>query len=84
MTLAHELGHNVLYPGAGFARMTRAESIPAYRSSEWQANAFGGELLISADHIHKCRNLSEAVLMFGVSLDAAAVQWKAFGRKGLI
>jgi hypothetical protein len=29
---------------------------PAFRSSEWQANCFGGELLVSADHIHLCKD----------------------------
>ena len=84
MTMAHELGHYVLHSNLGFARRIRgAGSIPKYESSEWQADDFGGELLVSADHIRQCRTPGEAALMFGVSIVAAQYQWRVFGREGL-
>jgi len=61
-----------------------AESIPAYQSSKWQANAFGGKLLISADHIHECPTPYEATLIFGVSIEAAVYQWHKFEKDRLI
>jgi hypothetical protein len=85
MTMAHELGHLVLHANLGLARrMQTAGSIPTYESSEWQAKALAGELLISVDHVHLCRTAEEAALMFGVSLDAARHQWNVFEREGLI
>ena len=51
---------------------------PAFRSSEWQANCFGGELLMSVDHIHRCKDAWDAMLLFGVSLEAADYQWGKF------
>jgi len=84
MTMAHELGHYVLHAGLGLARAIPAEKVAAYRSSEWQANAFAGELLISANHISVCRNASEAKLKFGVSAQAAEYQWRIFERDGLV
>src|ERR1700687_5858547 len=50
MTLAHELGHLVLHRNLGMARVPPQAVVPAYMDSEWQANCFGGELLISAEH----------------------------------
>jgi hypothetical protein len=47
-------------------------------SSEWQANCFGGELLMSVDHIHLCRDSWDAMLLFGVSLEAADYQWRKY------
>lgn len=84
LTLAHELGHLVLHPKLGFARMEYGKSIPAYLSSEWQANAFAGELLISAEHISKCKSVSEVAEMFKVYEEAARVQLDAFRKDGII
>ncbi len=83
MTLAHELGHYVLHSDIGLARMATRESIKPYRSSEWQATALAGELLISADHITGCGNPSEVALKFGVTLEAAIYQWDIFKKDGL-
>jgi Zn-dependent peptidase ImmA (M78 family) len=84
MTMAHELGHYVLHSKLGMARMMPRESIKPYRSSEWQANAFAGELLISAEHISQCSNPTEACSLFGVTMDAAVYQWNIFKREGIV
>jgi Zn-dependent peptidase ImmA (M78 family) len=78
MTLAHELGHLVLHSNLGFARMEYGNSIPAYMSSEWQANAFAEELLIAAEHVNQCRYDFEVSEMFKVSDEAANVQLDVF------
>lgn len=84
LTLAHELGHYLLHSGLGLARTLADESVKPYRKSEWQANAFGGELLMSADLIHLCHSPIEATQIFGVSHDAAITQWRAFEKDGLV
>lgn len=84
MTLAHELGHYVLHSNIGLARMAPAGSIKAFRSSEWQATALAGELLVSCEHILQCRNLNEVSLMFGVTMEAATLQWNAFKQDGIV
>ena len=82
LTLAHELGHLVLHSNLGFARMAYSDSIKSYESSEWQANAFAGELLISAEHIHKCKS-DEVAEIFKVSDEAVKVQLNAFRKDGI-
>lgn len=84
MTLAHELGHYVLHADIGMARMAQVTSIKPYRSSEWQASALAGELLISAEHIGDCSSPQEAALKFGVTIEAATYQWGVFSKEGLI
>jgi Zn-dependent peptidase ImmA (M78 family) len=84
MTIAHEFGHFVLHRNLPFARQVGKTTVVPYRDSEWQANCFGGELLISAQHIGSCNSPAEAALMFGVTLQAAEYQWKVFRKEGLI
>lgn len=84
LTMAHELGHYVLHADLGMARMAPRESIKPYMSSEWQANAFAGELLISAEHISQCHSPAEASNMFDVTMDAAEYQWKKFKGDGVV
>lgn len=45
LTMAHELFH-LLYHGKENISFARSNSIETYRNPEWQADAFGGELLI--------------------------------------
>jgi Zn-dependent peptidase ImmA (M78 family) len=84
MTLAHELGHLLLHRNVGFARIDRDATVPSYMDSEWQANCFGGELLMCARHVHRCKSASEAERLFGVSSQAASTQWEAYKRDGII
>ncbi|MCU7932791.1 MAG: ImmA/IrrE family metallo-endopeptidase [Candidatus Thiodiazotropha sp. (ex Codakia rugifera)] len=84
LTLAHELGHYVLHAGIGLARTPADENVKPYRQSEWQANAFGGELLVSADYVGQCASLFEVASRFGVTNDAAKVQWNVFKKEGIV
>ncbi|MCK9622901.1 MAG: ImmA/IrrE family metallo-endopeptidase [Methylobacter sp.] len=84
MTLAHELGHYVLHSNIGMARMAPVELIKPWRSSEWQAKALAGELLIPVEHIYDCASPFEAALKFGVTVEAAIYQWGIFRKEGLI
>jgi len=68
----------------GAAHKSAKAETPAFRSSEWQASCFGGELLMSADHIHLCKDSWDAMQLFGVSLEAADYQWQKFEAEGLL
>lgn len=83
MTIAHEFGHLFLHAGIGFARKLPSNDVLRFCSSEWQANCFGGELLISADHVQGCGNPDEVAELFQVSGEAAETQWRVFRREGL-
>lgn len=73
-TVAHEIGHLFLHTGDySFARR-EGQSIPLYKNSEWQADAFAGELLMPCVAI-KGMSPEEIELRYGVSMTAARVQW---------
>lgn len=50
LTIAHEIGHLLLHAKKSIALCCLApdEKLKAYEDPEWQANAFGGELLASS------------------------------------
>jgi uncharacterized protein DUF955 len=84
-TLAHELGHYLLHHRIGLARrdQVRREQIKPFNSSEWQADAFAGELLIPIEAVRACRTVAGIAAICGVSQDAALTQIKAYRRGGL-
>lgn len=84
MTLAHELGHFLMHRQLPLTRRVERETIPSYKSSEWQANCFGGELLMSANHVHNCEDSYDASELFGVSIEAANYQWGIFVKDKII
>ncbi|MDR2832089.1 MAG: ImmA/IrrE family metallo-endopeptidase [Streptococcaceae bacterium] len=75
MTIGHEIGHYLLHFDVEpqFASIVSDYSIPAYKSAEWQAKAFAGELLIPYT---EARNMSVKEIMetFQVTEDAAKYQ----------
>ncbi len=85
-TLAHELGHYLLHPNPGLARQAPVarESIPVYRSSEWQADYFAGSLLMPIELVKTCTSLEEIQERFGVSRDTARTHCQSYRREGLI
>ena len=76
MTIAHEFGHFLLhtdqYPVWG--RNMSRENILPFESSEWQAKAFAGELLLPADQISVSDTAEDLAEKYGVSVEAAEVQ----------
>ncbi len=74
-TAAHELGHLFLHTGIGFARAMDS-STKIYCNSEWQANTFASALLIDETRLQQCRDVTEVMECFGVTLDAARVRFK--------
>ena len=78
MTLAHELGHYRLHDAIIFAKRWegKSSSLPQYKNSEWQADCFGGELLMDYDHIRQCLNIREIMKECGVSFEAASYHFR--------
>lgn len=85
LTLAHEVGHFLLHNNPGYARTARNSSdIPPYRSSEWQANAFAGSLLMPIEFLRTAKSLQEVVEVCGVTYDAATTQTRLLTGAGLL
>ena len=72
LTIAHEVGHYMLHESENLA-LARAEVIPDYRDPEWQATAFGGELLVPS-HLVQGMSEEEVAERCGVSLQSARYQ----------
>lgn len=74
LTMAHELFHLLWHmkENVSYAR-TENGDIPIYRDPEWQADAFGGELLVP-HHLVKGMSAKEVAERCGVSLKAAKYQ----------
>ncbi len=75
LTIAHEIGHLLMH-GEGTVSMCRlehGETLRSFEDPEWQANAFGGELLASS-YLIKGMSVSEVQKQCGVSASAARVQ----------
>ena len=78
-TVAHEIGHLFLHAGHySFARRGIG-SFPIFKNSEWQADAFAGELLMPYSQI---RNMitEQVQATYGVSPSAAKAQLRAIRR----
>lgn len=85
LTIAHEIGHLLLHKNIGLARKSSITGrIPIYRDSEWQANAFAGELLIYHKQVGNYRTINDIANAFGVSEKAAGTQVRAFIKQGII
>ncbi|MCD8294834.1 MAG: ImmA/IrrE family metallo-endopeptidase [Clostridia bacterium] len=81
LTIAHEIGHLLLHAGSTIAlcRMAPGEQIMPYEDPEWQANAFGGELLASS-YLIKGMSAYEVHVKCGVSLSAAEMQLRKLSK----
>ena len=78
LTVAHEVGH-LLFHGDGsvvLCRLGPGETLKPYEDPEWQANAFGGELLASS-YLIKGMSVLEVQNKCGVSQLAAEVQLRS-------
>lgn len=77
MTMAHELGHLLQHEkqNISYARIEENREVPTYRDPEWQAEAFGGELLIPY-HLMKGKSVWQIAEECKVSVDAAVCQSK--------
>nr|WP_314460764.1 ImmA/IrrE family metallo-endopeptidase [uncultured Clostridium sp.] len=81
LTAAHELFHLLQHnsENISFARMENESEIPTFRNPEWQADAFGGELLAPTWMI-RGMSAEDVASTFGVSLAAAKTQLKNANR----
>jgi len=83
-TVVHEVGHLLLHAGLPHARRVEESEIPAFRSSEWQAKAFAGELLFPAHMAREHSTVVDAAEVFGISEDSASTQLAVYKKDGLI
>ncbi|MCS3759337.1 ImmA/IrrE family metallo-endopeptidase [Bradyrhizobium centrosematis] len=78
MTLAHELGHLVMHPGAAKLRSTSTLSeghLKYFESAEWQAKKFAALFLVP-DHIAlQFSNAEQLAASCHVSLQAAQIRF---------
>lgn len=77
LTIAHEVGHLFLHEDNSIAlcRLEPGDKLKPYEDPEWQANAFGGELLASS-YLIAGMSRREVERKCGVSAAAASVQLK--------
>lgn len=83
-TAAHEVGHYFLHHDVGLPRRMKESQIKAYRSSEWQAKCFAGELLVCARMVTTADTPGTIARRFGVSLAAAEYQLNQLKKEGRI
>ena len=72
LTMAHELFH-LLHHEKSNISFARSENVETFRDPEWQADAFGGELLIPHDMV-KGMSPEEVATKCKVSISAACCQ----------
>lgn len=75
LTLAHEVGHLFLH-ATGMHREMPSENIRPFEDSEWQANCFGGELLVPSRFLQRAESPEHVADVCQVSLDAANYAWR--------
>ena len=75
-TVMHEISHLLLHEGVPVALKRSSADIPAYRNSEWQADALAGEILMPNPEI-RGMTVQEIASVYGVSANAAMTQLKA-------
>lgn len=78
LTIAHEIGHLFMHEDDAIAlcRLAPNDHLKSYEDPEWQADAFGGELLASS-YLIKGMSADEVAAKCGVSMSAARVQLNA-------
>lgn len=81
LTIAHEVGHLFLHEDDAIAlcRLAPEEQLKPFEDPEWQADAFGGELLASS-YLIKSMTVPEVQEKCGVSSSAAYIQLSALRR----
>lgn len=81
LTIAHEIGHLLMHDEdcVALCRLAPDEKLKPFEDPEWQANAFGGELLASS-YLIKGMTVRQIQEKFGVSADAANVQLKTLSK----
>ena len=81
LTIAHEIGHLLLHDDDSIAlcRLEPNEKLKRYEDPEWQADAFGGELL-APSYLIQGLTSAEVQVKCGVSEAAANVQLRTLYR----
>lgn len=83
MTLAHELGHLVMHPGAAKPRASMAiasKNTPLYHSAEWQARKFASLFLLPTHIVLQFDSIEELVQCCKVSQQASEIRFEEVRR----
>lgn len=72
LTVMHEISHQFLHEGVSVS-LARTRSLPAFKDSEWQANALAGEILMPYRQI-RAMSQELVVATYDVTPAAAATQ----------
>lgn len=84
LTVMHEIGHLLLHTRDRIVLRRGTGKPKAYCDPEWQANCFAGEFLMAYTLVHCVQGPEEAATAFGLSTDAAHLQWDRFRQDGLV
>jgi hypothetical protein len=83
MTLAHELGHLVMHPGASKMRTVdgnkTSTNVKPYQSAEWQARKFGAFFLLPTDIVMQFVTPNDLAEGCCVSFQAASIRFAEVG-----
>jgi Zn-dependent peptidase ImmA (M78 family) len=83
MTLAHELGHLVMHPGASKMRTVDGNrtlaKVKPYQSAEWQARKFGAYFLLPTDIVMQFVTATDLAESCRVSFQAASIRFAEVG-----
>lgn len=83
-TAAHELGHYMMHRAVPIVfHRTEQGTLEPFRDSEWQANAFAGDLLMPRSAMMNCQSIADVMQRFGVSSQAASVQNRKLSKFGM-
>lgn len=75
-TVAHEAGHALMHVRTLNRLPITNGEVPIYCDPEWQANRFGGALLMPRHMVGSCTSINEIMSRFGVSRDCAVSRIK--------
>jgi len=83
-TVIHELAHLLLHKSDRIHHRRATGPTKAFRDPEWQAKAFAGEFLVASNLLYGLTTVQQVAREFGVSVESATVQLRAYLRDGII
>lgn len=83
-TVIHELAHILLHKSDRMRHRRATGPMKAFVDPEWQAKAFAGEFLVASNLLTGFTNVRQVADEFGVSVEAATIQLKAYVKDGII
>jgi len=82
-TVCHELGHFLMHRSVTMARV-RDDADKIFCDSEWQADTFGGTLLMSPRHLRLFSSPMHAADLCNINPAAVRTMWRKYQAEGLL